>query len=117
MILYIGRLPADIAAEKLRAALPYPRTEPWRLRLCKRVQADGTLIRYALYHPPSEEAARRLLRQGRVRIEGRDFPAREFLPRRVDNERRAPGRQRESWQGPERRRSDRRQGRPLTSVA
>ncbi len=117
MILYIGRLPADITADKLRAALPHPRTEPWRLRLCKRIQADGSLIRYALYHPVSNEAALRLLRKRRVRIEGRDFTVREFQPRRVENERRAPGRLRRHWQGPERRRGDRRQGQPLTSVA
>jgi len=117
MILYIGRLPADITTPKLRAALPHPRTEPWRLRLCKRIQADGTLIRYALYHPTSDEAASRVLRKGRIRIDGRDFQVREFLPRRVENERRRTSNVAGAWQGPERRRNDRRQGRPLTSAA
>ncbi|RMG30068.1 MAG: hypothetical protein D6721_04565 [Gammaproteobacteria bacterium] len=117
MILYIGRLPAHVTSEALRATLSVPRHEPWRVRLCKRLQADGTLIRYALYRPAAPDTARKLLERGVVVVGEEAFGVREFQPRRVANERRRPLGQQAPWRGPERRIGDRRRGRPLSSAA
>ena len=108
MILYLGRLAPETTVESLRRHFRIPADQAWRLRLCKKTVGNGKVARYALYQPPSPRAGRRLLRTGKIRIEGREIGVREFLPRRTANERRRPHWRLLPWHGPERRLADRR---------
>lgn len=107
MIIFIGNLPAVATGRDpcIFAGLP----EGVIPRVIKKQDGSGSLYRYALLQTRSEREGRRLI----GRLHGRTchdhiLIAREFNNRTAGNERRRLDWRELSWEGPERRVSERR---------
>lgn len=107
MIIFIGNLPP--AARETDTCIFAGLPEGAQPRVYKKQDGNGGLHRYALIHPGSEREGRRLIRRlnGRT-CDGHKLIAREYGHRSASNERRRLDWRELPWDGPERRKGERR---------
>ena len=107
MIIFIGNLPAGISAQVLGELAGLDPATP--ARICKKHDTAGDLHRYALVHVKSERDGARLIRRlDGTGCYGNRLVAREYAHRKAANERRRLDWRSMPWDGPERRRGERR---------
>jgi len=107
MIVFIGNLPADVAAHDLVAVARLAAGTP--LRICKQQDGNGGRYRYGLVHLDSDKQGRKLIRQLHgTGMRGNRLEAREYGHRCAGNERRRLDWRSVAWDGPERRQGERR---------
>ncbi|UCC56180.1 MAG: RNA-binding protein [Gammaproteobacteria bacterium] len=107
MIVFIGNLPADITANEITALAQLAAGNA--VRIYKKQDGSGSRYRYGLVHMESEREGRKLIRRlQKIAVRGYSLQAREFRDRRVINERRRLDWRIVPWNGPERRRGERR---------
>jgi hypothetical protein len=107
MIVFIGNLPADITANEIVAGARLATGTV--VRICKKQDGSGGRYRYGLVHMELEKEGRKLIRRLRkTAMRGNKLKAREFIDRRISNERRRLDWRSVRWHGQERRRGERR---------
>jgi len=107
MIVFIGNLPAGVTADDLVAVAQLAAGTP--VKICKKQDGNGGRYRYGLVHLDSARSGRKLIqRLHGAGMRGNRLQAREFGQRYVSNERRRLDWRSVPWQGPERRKGERR---------
>lgn len=107
MIVFIGNLPADVTADEI-ADMTRLATGTV-IRIYKKQNGSGGRYRYGLLHMEPEKEGRKLIRRLRkITMRGHKLNAREFIDRRISNERRRLDWRSVRWHGQERRRGERR---------
>ncbi|MFP5507033.1 MAG: hypothetical protein ACLGH6_12610 [Gammaproteobacteria bacterium] len=108
MNLFIGNLPSGATEGDLRALLRLPPSDR-RLRIFKKSDRHGQMLRFGLVHVGSDTDLRKLLQRYRdARLNGQPVQVREFVPRAAGNERRAVNWRSRPWPHAERRKAERR---------
>lgn len=110
MNLFIGNLPSQATEQALSSLLRIsPREAQGRLRIFKKADRAGRTLRFGIVHVATDGELRKLLNRNRsAEMLGQPLEVREFLPRAVNNERRAVDWRSRTWTQPERRLSERR---------
>lgn len=107
MIVFISNLPAAVTAGDLAAAARLAAGTP--VKVCKKQDGNGGRYRYGLVHLESDRQGRKLIRRLHgTTMGGNRIEAREFGHRSASNERRRIDWRGVEWDGPERRRGERR---------
>jgi hypothetical protein len=116
MIIFIGNLPAGMTARAINELAGRDTAMP--VRICKKDDGAGGLHRYALLHVKSVREGLRLIRRlDGVDCLGNRLVAREYAHRKAANERRRLDWRSVPWDGPERRRGERRATRSRSAYA
>lgn len=107
MIIFLGNLPAIATEQDLHDLARLD--EETRVRIYKKQDGKGGLHRYGLVYMKTDDDGRKLIRrlQG-VACHGRTLQVREFGHRSASNERRRLDWREVPWEGPERRKGERR---------
>lgn len=110
MNLFIGNLPLKVTEQDLCALLRLPeRDAQRRLRIFKKPDRSGRVLRFGIVHVDSDADLRKLLDRNRdARLLGQPLSVREFVPRAAGNERRAIDWRTRAWPHSERRIAERR---------
>ena len=110
MNLFIGNLPFNATARDLRSLLRLSEREAQRrLRIFKKSDRAGRVLRFGIVHVDNDAALRKLLDRNRdARLQGQPLNVREFIPRAAGNERRAIDWRTRTWPHSERRIAERR---------
>jgi RNA recognition motif-containing protein len=110
MNLFIGNLPSGATVGDLRAMLRLSQAEAARrLRIFKKSDRQGHMLRFGLVHVASDTELQRMLQRNRDAVlNGQHLQVREFVPRTVGNERRAVDWRARAWPHLERRTAERR---------
>lgn len=108
MEIHIGNLPPQATVADLNNLFGFP-ANPAQCRVFKKQGRDGHLFHYGLAVIRPEAAGQRLLARYRnATLDGARLSVREFVPRRMGNERRALDWRTKPWHSAERRQLERR---------
>ena len=106
--IHIGNLPPQTTVGDLNQLFGFPANPP-QCRIFKKQIHDGRVLFYGLAIVRPDTAGQRLIERYRgASLNGVRLEVRQFIPRRIGNERRALNWRTKPWHGPERRRSERR---------
>jgi hypothetical protein len=109
MMLFIGNLPRQAKESDLIALLGLSDFERQRVRIVKKLTRSGEMTRFGLFQAKDDAQARKtLLRNGKLRLNGRSLTSREFVKRVAGNDRRRPDWRMVPWGNFERRIAERR---------
>lgn len=107
MLMFIGNLPAAMNERALRELARLP--SGTHTRIHKKLNGTQVVLRYALVHTNQKREAEKLVKRldGKS-VRGNTLQVREFGHRLASNERRRLDWREVPWDGPERRKSERR---------
>jgi uncharacterized protein YhdP len=107
MVIFLGNLPAEAGERDLCQMARLPAGT--HLRILKKKNRDGEIIRYGLIHVETEHVSRKILHRLRqFYYQDQEITVREYSHRVSSNERRRLDWRERSWHRLERRRSERR---------